>query len=166
MNEILNIIHKTIYQFFDVCEDDEEVPMSDKDKLLLKVNKAICNNLKALEQEHRWIPVTERLPEAGEYVSDVAKYYLVQNEYGDMLVARYTHEEYWEQMYQLRPIADEIVAWRPLPEQYKAESEDVLDKIRTEILQMPTISLNANDIYKADVLSIIDKYKAESEDME
>ena len=51
MNEILNIIHKTIYQFFDACEDDVEVPMSDKDKLLLEVNKAICNNLKALEKE-------------------------------------------------------------------------------------------------------------------
>ena len=51
MNKILNIIHKTIYQFFDVCEDDEEVPMSDKDKLLLEVNKAICNNLNALEHE-------------------------------------------------------------------------------------------------------------------
>jgi len=51
MKEILDIIHKTIYQFFDVCEDNEETPMSDKDKLLLEVNKAICNNLKALEQE-------------------------------------------------------------------------------------------------------------------
>lgn len=50
MKEILNIIHKTIYQFFDACEDDKESPMSDKDKLLLEVNKAICNNLKALEQ--------------------------------------------------------------------------------------------------------------------
>jgi hypothetical protein len=51
MKEILDIIHKTIYQFFDVCGDDEEAPMSDKDKLLLEVNKAICNNLKALEQQ-------------------------------------------------------------------------------------------------------------------
>lgn len=51
MKEILDIIHKTIYQFFDVCGDDEEAPMSDKDELLLEVNKAICNNLKALEQE-------------------------------------------------------------------------------------------------------------------
>ena len=51
MKEILNVIHNTIYQFFDVCDDDEEVPMSDKDKLLLEVNKAICNNLKALEQQ-------------------------------------------------------------------------------------------------------------------
>jgi hypothetical protein len=51
MKEILDVIHNTIYQFFDVCGDDEEAPMSDKDKLLLEVNKAICNNLKALEQE-------------------------------------------------------------------------------------------------------------------
>ena len=42
--------------------------------------------------------------------------------------------------------------------------KDVLDKIKTEIIQMPTISLNANDVYKADILAIIDKYKAESKD--
>ena len=51
MKEILDIIHKTIYQFFDVCGDDEEEPISDKDKLLLEVNKAICDNLKTLQQE-------------------------------------------------------------------------------------------------------------------
>ena len=55
MKEILDVIHKTIYQFFDGCGDDEEVPMSDKDKLLLEVNKAICNNLKALEKENKII---------------------------------------------------------------------------------------------------------------
>lgn len=80
--------------------------------------------INALESQ-RWIPVSERLPKAGEYVGDVAKYYLVQNEYGDMLVARYTHSGYWEQIYQLKPYDDEIVAWMPLPESYKAESEDV-----------------------------------------
>ena len=42
---------------------------------------------------------------------DFGKYYLVQNEYGDMLVARYTNSEYWEQIYRMQPIADEIVAW-------------------------------------------------------
>lgn len=51
MKEILDVVHKTICQFFDVCGDNEEVPMSDKDKLLLEVNKAICDNLKAIEQE-------------------------------------------------------------------------------------------------------------------
>lgn len=49
--QIIDIIHKTIYPFFDVCDNGEETPISDKDKLLLKVNKAICNNIKALEQE-------------------------------------------------------------------------------------------------------------------
>lgn len=49
--EIIDVIHKTMYQFFDVCGDNEEVPMSDKDELLLSVNKAICNNIKTLEQE-------------------------------------------------------------------------------------------------------------------
>ena len=48
--EIIDVIHKTMYQFFDVCGDNEEVPMTDKDELLLSVNKAICNNIKALEQ--------------------------------------------------------------------------------------------------------------------
>lgn len=51
IKEILDIIHKTIYQFFDVCGDEEEAPMSDKDKLLLEVNKAICNNLKEVYNE-------------------------------------------------------------------------------------------------------------------
>jgi hypothetical protein len=78
------------------------------------------------EEEPRtgWIPVSERLPEAGEYIGDVARYYLVQNEYGDMLVARYTRSEYWEQIYQTKPIADYITAWMPLPEPYKSEVDE------------------------------------------
>ena len=44
---------------------------------------------------------------------------------------------------------------------YKDCTDCILDQIRTEIIQMPTISLNANDIYKADVLAIINKYKTE-----
>lgn len=78
--------------------------------------------IEALEQT-RWIPVSERLPEAGEYIGDVERYYLVQNEYGDMLVARYTHGEYWEQIYQLKPIGDEIIAWMSLPEPYEEDAE-------------------------------------------
>ena len=67
---------------------------------------------------NEWIPVSERLPKPGDYIGFVAKYYLVQNEYGDMLVARYTPNKYWEQIYQLKPIGDEIVAWMPLPPCY------------------------------------------------
>ena len=71
-----------------------------------------------------WIPVRDMLPKAGEYIGDVARYYLVQNEYGDMMVARYTHSKYWEQIYQLKPISDEIVAWMPLPEPYEPQESE------------------------------------------
>ena len=68
MKEILDVIHKTIYQFFDVCGDEEEVPISDKDKLLLEVNKAICDNLKALEQES----ILDKIRyEVLEYIDDI-----------------------------------------------------------------------------------------------
>jgi hypothetical protein len=74
--------------------------------------------------DNRWISVSERLPKADEYVGNVAKYYLVQNEFGDMMVARYTHSEYWVQMYQLKPIANKIIAWCELPAPFKAEREE------------------------------------------
>ena len=90
-------------------------------------SKADFMALCADEDQTEWIPVSERLPKPGEYVGDVAKYYIVQNEYGDMMVARYYYlgqSEYWEQIYQIKPIEDEIVAWRELPQPYKAESEE------------------------------------------
>lgn len=53
----------------------------------------------------------------------------------------------------------------PIVDKYvQKQVNEILDKIKAEIIQMPTISLNANDIYKADVLDIINKYTAESED--
>ena len=161
MKEILDAIHKTIYQFFDVCGDDEEVPISDKDKLLLEVNKAICDNLKALDQESntwslddaredfmydvyntldflptneeanqiidsfdrvtssikqepRWIPVTERLPEEkGLYLVSV------KNDHN----RRYS-KTCWFHGGDNWFARQDVLAWMPLPEPYKAESED------------------------------------------
>ena len=77
--------------------------------------------LKQIREQLRWIPVTERLPKKGEYDGDVAKYYLVQNEFGDMMVATYTYSEYWEQIYQLKPITDQIIAWMSLPKKYEPQ---------------------------------------------
>lgn len=59
----------------------------------------------------------------------------------------------------------QLAEWLKDYKRLKAQ-EPVLNKIRAEIKQMPTISLNANDIYKADVIAIIDKYRVESEDKE
>lgn len=112
MKEILDIIHKTIYQFFDVCEDDEEVPISNKDKLLLEVNKAICNNLKALEQEPSWIPISERLPEeAGVYLVSMNRLGYPQREVDGFVCGR------WERF------GNDVIAWCKIPEPYKEESE-------------------------------------------
>lgn len=80
--------------------------------------------LPSAKPEQRWVPTSERLPERGEYVGNVAKYYLAQTEYGDMVVARYSHSGYWEQIYQLKPIGDEIVAWMPLPKRYVPDTND------------------------------------------
>ena len=70
-----------------------------------------------------WIPCSERLPEPKETENLIAKYYLVQNEYGDMIVARWDGNG-WEQMYQHEYLEDDVIAWMPLPEPYREESED------------------------------------------
>ena len=91
MKEILNVIHNTIYQFIDVCSDDEEVPMSDKDKLLLEVNKAICNNLKALEQQPtrptgKWIEKEDYNLDIYYECSECGADYCIE---GDILIHKY-----------------------------------------------------------------------------
>ena len=69
----------------------------------------------------KWIPVSERLPKPNECVGNVCRYCLIQNEYGDMMVARWDGQG-WEQMYQYGEyIEDEVVAWMPLPSPYKGE---------------------------------------------
>ena len=77
--------------------------------------------IKAIPSADKWIPVSERLPKPKEYVGDVRRYYLIQNEYGDMMVARWDGQR-WEQIYQNgKYIEDEVVAWMPLPSPYKGE---------------------------------------------
>ena len=41
-------VHGAIYEFFDICDDDEESPMTYKDEKLLEINKAISGRIKAL----------------------------------------------------------------------------------------------------------------------
>jgi len=76
-----------------------------------------------------WIPCSERLPEPNRHDAlNVDVYYLAQTEFGDMIVASYneSHEgtKWWEQMYSYRIFDDEIVAWMPLPEQYREDGEE------------------------------------------
>lgn len=72
------------------------------------------------EKVRRWIPVSERLPKENEYIGNVCKYYLIQDEYGDMHVAHLSNVG-WIPMDSLKAIGDEIIAWQELPQTYVPE---------------------------------------------
>lgn len=148
MKEILDVIHKTIYQFFDVCGDDEEVPISDKDKLLLEVNKAICDNLKALDQKSN----TWSLDDAREdFMHDVYNTldFLPTNEEANRIIDSF----------------DRVTS--------SIEQELAFDKIRADIGKSKTehemqiaegdieAKLLISHIY-CDIINIFDKYMAKS----
>lgn len=71
----------------------------------------------------KWIPTSERLPKMNEFVGNVCKYYLIQDEYGDMHVAHFSKNG-WTSIDGIREIKAEIVAWMLLPLPWKAESEE------------------------------------------
>ena len=77
----------------------------------------------------KWVPVSERLPIPNSVYEDVFVYYLVQNEYGDMMVATFVQfpggARVWQQMYQDGAIMEDIVAWMPLPEPWKGGEDEV-----------------------------------------
>ena len=74
--------------------------------------------IKALEQEPRWIPVSERLPESDEEYHT----FLVTDRKGKVTLSEFylsikDKKPYWSGMI-------DVIAWMPLPKPYKAESED------------------------------------------
>lgn len=70
------------------------------------------------EAEQGWIPCSERLPKEDEYVGNVCKYYLIQDEYGDMHVAHLSGRG-WETIESVKALGCDVVAWMPLPTPYK-----------------------------------------------
>lgn len=114
----------SIKQYYNDKNQDSYVGLDDED------NEALEMAIKALKQT-RWIPVSERLPKENEYVENVCKYYLIQDEYGDMHVAHLSNVG-WIPMDSLNAIDNEIIAWQELPQVYvpeinvgdMAESED------------------------------------------
>ena len=79
--------------------------------------------LPSVRSEPRWISVEEQLPTPNTFIGNVQKYYLIQNEYGDMMVAAYQKNNsgytWWEQMYTHEPIEDGVIAWMSLPKPYE-----------------------------------------------
>ena len=81
-----------------------------------------CGAKYGKSKEHRWIPVSKKMPEENKSV-------MASTELGVFPEARYSKKYGWEwareagDNYWCR-IEYEVTAWMPLPEPYKAESED------------------------------------------
>lgn len=119
---VLDVVHKSIFEFFDICDDNSEEPINEKDKLLLEVNKAICNAIKDMpsaQPEPQWIPCSERLPHGS--CSDLVNV-SIHDDSGDTPFDYTscgwvtTDGEYWIVD---NEINNHVVAWMPLPEPWK-----------------------------------------------
>lgn len=81
----------------------------------------------------KWIPCSERLPEPNQTnkANTVWKYYLIQDEYGDMHTASYRTKYYdnsqpdcWVYCNSISVVHDKVVAWMELPELYPYVEEE------------------------------------------
>ena len=68
-------------------------------------------------KKEEWIPCDEKLPKPNELVDNVRKYYLIQDEYGDMHVASYLRNG-WISIDSFYTLEDDVIAWMPLPKRY------------------------------------------------
>ena len=77
--------------------------------------------IEALEQEPKWIPVSERLPEDGQEI-------LFSTKTGRVYDGKYHDDDSANQWYsykdKCRAWNNVVNAWMPLPEPYTAESEE------------------------------------------
>jgi hypothetical protein len=80
----------------------------------------IADAIKALEQEPRWIPVSERYPK----IEDEYKYFLVTDSKGKVSVQEFFISLDEDPQPYFSGMVD-VIAWMPLPTPYKPqESED------------------------------------------
>ena len=95
-------------------ELDGIVPKNPKSDWSIYQRKIVDMAIKALEQEPKWIPVEGRLPDIHSY----SEKYLVTLKRGGIYIAMFTEcdgKSWWTY--------DDVVAWMPLPESYKTETE-------------------------------------------
>lgn len=104
------------------CTSCEHYSLDDRDDnhWICDFDHDTCSHIKGFYNSdwyEGWITTSKKLPNTDEYINNVRKYYLIQDEYGDMQVARYTKSG-WIPIHSLEVIEDEIVAWRILPKEY------------------------------------------------
>lgn len=127
VKEIINGLKFTVDMFlFDASTGETFTePRNDMDKTTIEA----CKGAIELLEQTKWIPVSERLPEEYESVMvTVIEEYRGVKHYGIYPEARYSKNFGWEWAYESGADYWEeingVIAWMPLPEPYKAESEE------------------------------------------
>ena len=116
----IDAVHKAIFKFFDIVEDDSESPMTYQDKRLLELNKSITQKIKALPSvDAGWIPVTEKLPEKFQTCIVTDEWRQCAYEYD------YNPENEFTKKYGWRYNGRKIIAWMPLPDPYKERTDEL-----------------------------------------
>ena len=85
----------------------------------LAKGEKIFNVLPSVQPEPRWIPVSEKLPEDRQAVLVWCP------QYKNIYCAYLEKEQWWIFGAFVQIVPNEVIAWMPLPEPYKAESEDM-----------------------------------------
>lgn len=98
-------------------------------KIESQIKMSVCDTLKEIaegmdyidvrENKGEWIPVSERLPEKNVWVLVTVE---KSGKCFQEIMRRSNYFEAW--IDDIDYYTDEIIAWQPLPEPYKAESED------------------------------------------
>lgn len=122
-----DIREKASDDFYKLCRETTPEDMDDlqKDadywhKLAQSYAHTICEMSKAIAEhgEKRWIPCSERLPDKGQEV-------LATMDYGDITMAEYLGGDAWfTQEGNANSCTEEILAWMPLPEPWKGDSNE------------------------------------------
>lgn len=90
-------------------------PIDDEPMLTKSCVRMTIRRMPTIEPQ-RWIPVSERLPECGQNILA----WVLDGRDGHMTVARFDDgKAYWSYMNRNYYPKGEIIAWMPLPEQYK-----------------------------------------------
>lgn len=125
----------TLEEAIDILDDNFTVINTHghyKDK---EVEQARQMAIKALEQEPRWIPVSEKLPEEDGGYLLFGKIYEDEENY--IFIGEYDScgEQFgiWQEQFDRRTLGclgseffeySSVIAWQPLPQPYRAESEE------------------------------------------
>ena len=101
-----NIMGRPIYTH-DIGWLEDDIKEKSKDDFI-----ALCEDESNSENPNRWIPVSERLPEIGQYI--LCSLINSKDVEHIIIICEYKQEIWWSY----------VIAWMPLPKPYKAESEE------------------------------------------